>query len=126
MSFEKQLAYLEKLHAEFPSDSEPEDKPDDDDASLEGDYEEVQDHDTDMEEDIEERILESPKTATKIDLFSFIHNFKIKRRLDLSKITSYDAYDLLSDIPLKGSDVSDYDENEDEDIDLTLELYLLY
>uniref|UniRef100_A0A6P7GNC2 Uncharacterized protein LOC114340165 isoform X2 n=1 Tax=Diabrotica virgifera virgifera TaxID=50390 RepID=A0A6P7GNC2_DIAVI len=67
MSFEKQLPYLEKLHAEFLSDSEPEAEPDDDDAGLEGDYEEVQDHDTDMEEDIEERILESPETAAKID-----------------------------------------------------------
>uniref|UniRef100_A0A6P7G6Z7 Uncharacterized protein LOC114334451 n=1 Tax=Diabrotica virgifera virgifera TaxID=50390 RepID=A0A6P7G6Z7_DIAVI len=73
MSLEKQLAYLEKLHAEFLSDSEPEAESDDDDASLEGDYEEVQDHDTDMEEGIEERILESRKAAAKIDLFPFIH-----------------------------------------------------
>ncbi|XP_072384299.1 uncharacterized protein [Diabrotica undecimpunctata] len=58
MSFEKQHAYLEKSHAEFLSDSESEVEPDDNDASLEGDFEEIQNHDTDMEEEIEEPISE--------------------------------------------------------------------
>ncbi|XP_072375589.1 uncharacterized protein, partial [Diabrotica undecimpunctata] len=52
-------------------------------------------------------------------------NSKMKRGLDLSKITSNDAYALLTDIISDGSEVSDFDENEDEDIDMTLESAVL-
>ncbi|XP_050503412.1 dnaJ homolog subfamily C member 2-like [Diabrotica virgifera virgifera] len=92
MRFEKQLAYLEKLHAEFLSDSEPEAEPGDDDDSLEGDYEEVQDHDTDMEEDIEERILKSRRQQRRLTYFRggepqlrFVQHPLIELEVDIPK-----------------------------------------
>lgn len=70
--YEKEQENLAKLHAEFLTDFEPEFEPDDDDTSLEDDFEERQNHDTDMEEDIEEdshQILNAPQIPHRVPYF---------------------------------------------------------
>ncbi|KAJ8951395.1 hypothetical protein NQ314_007682 [Rhamnusium bicolor] len=54
MDYEKEQEYLRQLYDEVRSDSELELEPDDDDDSLADDEVEQQDHDTDIEQDIED------------------------------------------------------------------------
>lgn len=49
----------------------------------------------------------------------------MKRNINLTKLSSDDAYALLEDIPSGGSDVSESDENEDDMTDMTLVLDVL-
>lgn len=74
MNYEKVQAYLAGLLAKFISDSDIE--PDDDDVSLEEDFEERQDLDTDMKEDVDDKREEAPKVLN----VSQSATFRWKRR----------------------------------------------